>query len=81
MRKTSLRDSQIGNRVGFIVVNVAEVAESTWLSTYNTRDACEQWIEEGEGASDWTRRVMQLPVAGAARLQLYALAFNVGEFL
>ena len=47
----------------------------------NKRGTCEQGIKEGKGAIKWTRLSFRTFVANAVRLQLHALAYNVGNFL
>jgi len=41
----------------------------------------EQWIKEGKGAIEWTRLSCCSFAANAVRLQLHALAYNLGNFL
>ena len=48
---------------------------------YNKRGTCEQWIREGKGAIKWTRLSCRSFAANAVRLQLHALAYNLGNFL
>ena len=48
---------------------------------YNKRGTCEQWIKEGKGAIKWTRLSCRAFAANAVRLQLHALAYNLGNFL
>jgi hypothetical protein len=48
---------------------------------YNKRGTCEQWIKEGKGAIKWTRLSCRTFAANAVRLQLHALAYNLGNFL
>ena len=67
-------------RVGFIVTNMARRAESV-VGFYNKRGTCEQYIKEGKGAIKWTRLSCRSFAANAARLQLHALAYNLGNFL
>jgi hypothetical protein len=45
------------------------------------RRTCEQWIKEGKGAINWTRLSCRTFAANAVRLQLHALAYNLGNFL
>jgi hypothetical protein len=45
------------------------------------RGTCEQWIKEGKGAIKWTRLSCRSFAANAVRLQLHALAYNLGNFL
>jgi hypothetical protein len=67
-------------RVGFIVTNMARAAENV-VAFYNKRGTCEQWIKEGKGAIKWTRLSCRTFAANAVRLQLHALAYNLGNFL
>ena len=55
-------------------------AESV-VAFYNKRGTCEQWIKEGKGAIKWTRLSCRSFAANAVRLQLHALAYNLGNFL
>jgi hypothetical protein len=66
--------------VGFIVTNMARSAENV-VAFYNKRGTCEQWIKEGKGAIRWTRLSCRSFAANAVRLQLHALAYNLGNFL
>jgi hypothetical protein len=50
------------------------------VAFYNKRGTCEQWIKEGKGAIKWTRLSRSF-AANAVRLQLHALAYNLGNFL
>src|SRR3712207_1057338 len=67
-------------RVGFIVTNLTRPAESV-VSFYNHRGTAEQWIKEGKAAVRWTRLSCRDFAAIAVRLQLHALAYNLGTFL
>jgi hypothetical protein len=53
------------------------------MSSPSTTSAvqCEQWIKEGKGAINWTRLSCRSFSANAVRLQLHALAYNLGNFL
>ncbi len=51
------------------------------VAFYNKRGTCEQWIKEGKGAIKWTRLSCGTFAANAVRLQLHALAYNLGNFL
>lgn len=53
----------------------------TLVHFYNQRGIAEQWIKEGKGAINWTRLSCRTFAANAARLQLHALAYNMGNFL
>jgi hypothetical protein len=48
---------------------------------YNQRGTAEQWIKKGKGAIKWTRLSCRTFNANAIRLQLHALAYNLGNFL
>ena len=48
---------------------------------YNGRGTAEQWIKEGEYALNWTRLSCHRFVANQVRLQLFILAYNLGNFL
>ena len=67
-------------RVGFIVTNMSRPAERV-VAFYNKRGTCEQWIKEGKGAIHWTRLSCRTFAANDVRLQLHALAYNLGNFL
>jgi hypothetical protein len=67
-------------RVGFVVTNLARRAENV-VGFYNKRGTCEQWIKEGKVAINWTRLSCRSFAANAVRLQLHALAYNLGNFL
>jgi hypothetical protein len=62
-----------------IVTNLSRLAERV-VAFYNKRGTCEQWIKEGKGAIKWTRLSCRT-FANAVRLQLHALAYNLGNFL
>jgi hypothetical protein len=67
-------------RVGFIVTTLARPAERV-VAFYNQRGTAEQWIKEGKGAIKWTRLSCRTFAANAVRLQLHALAYNLGNFM
>jgi hypothetical protein len=48
---------------------------------YNGRGTAEQWIKEGENAVKWTRLSCHDFVDNQVRLQLFVLAYNLGNFL
>jgi hypothetical protein len=41
----------------------------------------EQWIKKGKGAIKWTRLSCRTFAANAVRIQLHALAYNLGNFM
>jgi hypothetical protein len=78
--KVEWHPGELYPRVGFIVTNMARPAENV-VGFYNKRGTCEQWIKEGKGAIRWTRLSCRSFAANAVRLQLHALAYNLGNFL
>ena len=48
---------------------------------YNGRGTAEQWIKEGKYAVKWTRLSCRDFKDNQVRLQLFALAYNLGNFL
>jgi len=78
--KVEWHPGELYPRVGFIVTNMARRAENV-AAFYNKRGTCEQWIKEGKGAIKWTRLSCRSFAANAVRLQLHALAYNLGNFL
>jgi len=67
-------------RVGFIVTNLSVKAKGV-VHFYNGRGTAEQWIKEGKYALNWTRLSCHRLVANQVRLQLFVLAYNLGNFL
>jgi hypothetical protein len=67
-------------RVGFVVTNLRR---APWrvIRFYNHRGTAEQWIKEGKNAVKWTRLSCHDFVDNQVRLQLFALAYNLGNFL
>jgi len=65
---------------GFIVTNLARSAEGV-VAFYNQRGTCEQHIKEGKNAIKWTRLSCRSFAANTVRLQLHALAYNLGNFM
>ena len=78
--KVEWRPGELVPRVGFIVTNMSRPAERV-VAFYNKRGTCEQWIKEGKAAINWTRLSCRTFAANAVRLQLHALAYNLGNFL
>ncbi len=48
---------------------------------YNSRGTAEQYIKEGKNAINWTRLSCHSFRNNEVRLQLHALAYNLGNFL
>jgi hypothetical protein len=67
-------------RVGFIVTNMTGWSRKV-VKFYNGRGTAEQWIKEGKYAVKWTRLSCRNFRDNQARLQLFALAYNLGNFL
>ncbi len=67
-------------KVNFIVTNL-RWKSSNVVKFYNKRGTAEQWIKEGKYALNWTRFSCHDFVDNQVRLQLFALAYNLGNFL
>ncbi len=78
--KVEWHPGELCPRVGFIVTDLARPAERI-VAFYNHRGTCEQYIKEGKGAIKWTRLSCRSFAANAVRLQLHALAYNLGNFM
>ena len=78
--KIEWHQDELFPRVGFMVTNL------TWRSKrvvgfYNGRGTAEQWIKEGKNAVKWTKLSCRTFRDNQTRLQLFALAYNLGNFL
>jgi hypothetical protein len=51
------------------------------IKFYNGRGTAEHWIKEGKNALKWTRLSCRRFEDNQARLQLFAKAYNLGNFL
>jgi hypothetical protein len=67
-------------KVGFIVTNLRYRSKGV-VKFYNKRGTAEQWIKEGKYAINWTRLSCHDFKDNEVRLQLFALAYNLGNFL
>jgi hypothetical protein len=67
-------------RVGFLVTNLKGRSQRV-VRFYNARGTAEQWIKEGKNAVKWTKLSCRRFKDNEARLQLFALAYNLGNFL
>ena len=67
-------------RIGFIVTNL-RWRNRRVVEFYNKRGTAEQWIKEGKIALTWTRLSCHDFRDNEVRLQLFALAYNLGNFL
>jgi hypothetical protein len=78
--KVEWHQGELFPRVGFIVTNMGGGAAGVvWF--YNQRGTAEQWIKEGKNAIKWTKLSCHDFVDNQVRLQLFALAYNIGNFL
>jgi hypothetical protein len=78
--KVEWHQGELFPRVGFIVTNMSASAEGV-VHFYNGRGTAEQWIKEGKYALNWTRLSCHRFVANQVRLDLFILAYNLGNFL
>ncbi len=78
--KVEWHQGELFPRVGFIVTNMTGHAKGI-VRFYNQRGTAEQWIKEGKNAVKWTRLSCRTFRDNQARLQLFALAYNMGNFL
>jgi len=67
-------------RVGFIVTNLNKHSKNV-VKFYNGRGTAEQWIKEGKNAIKWTKLSCRTFRDNQTRLQLFALAYNLANFL
>ena len=78
--KVEWHPGELYPRVGFVVTNLGRPAERV-VAFYNQRGTAEQWIKEGKNAIRWTRLSCRRFDHNAVRLQLHALAYNLGNFM
>jgi hypothetical protein len=78
--KVEWHQGELYPRVGFLVTNLKRPAERV-SRFYNGRGTAEQWIKEGKLALRWTRLSCRAFRDNAVRLQLFALAYNLANFL
>lgn len=76
--KVEHQQGELFPRVGFIVTNLSLPSRSV-VRFYNKRGRAEQWIKEGKQATHWTRLSCHRFRANEVRLQLSALAYNLGN--
>ena len=67
-------------RVGFVVTNLTARAKGV-VHFHNRCGTAEQWIKEGKYVLNWTRLSCHRFVANQVPLQLFVLAYNLGNFL
>ena len=78
--KVEWHPGELYPRVGFIVTNLGRPARRV-VAFYNQRGTAEQHIKEGKNAILWTRLSCRKFQNNAVRLQLHALAYNLGNFM
>jgi Transposase DDE domain group 1 len=78
--KVEWHQGELDPRVGFIVTNLTRPAERI-VKLYNGRGTAEQWIKEGKLALRWPRLSCHAFRDNAVRRQLFALAYNLANFL
>ena len=78
--KVEFHPGELFPRVGFIVTNLERKPRQV-VKFYNGRGTAEQWIQEGKNAVKWTRLSRHDFADNQVRLQLFALAYNLGNFL
>src|SRR5262249_40561689 len=72
--------SELFPRVGSVVTNLRRSPRRV-IKFYNGRGTAEQWIKEGKNALKWTRLSCRRFQDNQARMQLFALAYNLANFL
>ena len=78
--KVEWHPGELYPRVRFIVTNLSRPAERV-VAFYNQRGTAEQYIKEGKNAIRWTRLSCRKFDHNVVRLQLHALAYNLGNFM
>ena len=78
--KVEWHPGELFPRIGFIVTNLRYKSTNV-VAFYNKRGMAEQYIKEWKGALKGTRLSCRSFDANAVRLQLHALAYNLGNFL
>jgi hypothetical protein len=78
--KVEWHAGELFTRVGFIVTNLRWKSKKV-VKFYNKRGTAEQWIKEGKYTLNWTLLFCHDFVDNQVRLQLFALAYNLGNFL
>ena len=80
LAKVEWHPGELFPRVGFLVTNLPLHGEEVF-AFYNQRGTAEQHIKEGKIALKWTRLSCRTMAQNEVRLQLHALAYNLGMFL
>ena len=77
--KVEWHPGELVPRVGFIVTNLSQPYQAG--GGVHHRGTAEQHIKEGKNAINWTRLSCRKFRNNAVRLQLHALAYNLGNFM
>lgn len=78
--KVEHHSGELFARIGTIVTNFGRSAQEV-VRFYYRRGLAEQWIKEGKNAVKWTKLSCHDFDDNQVRLQLFALAYNLGNFL
>ncbi len=78
--KVEWHSGELFPRIGFIVANLTRLAKAV-VRFYNQRGTAEKRIKEGKNAVKWTRLSCHDFVDNQVRLQLFVLAYNLGNFI
>jgi hypothetical protein len=78
--KVEWHSGELFPKVGFLVTNLNWDSKNV-IKFYNKRGTAEQYIKEGKNAVKWTKLSCEKFVANEVRLQLFDLAYNLGNFL
>jgi Transposase DDE domain group 1 len=78
--KIEWHQGELFPRVGFIVTHLWKAPEDV-VHFYNGRGTAEQWIKKGKNAVKWTKLSCRTFKDNQTRLQLFALAYNLANFL
>ena len=78
--KVAWHAGELFPRVGFVVTNLRRPPKRV-IKFYNGRGTAEQWLKEGKNAIQWTRLSCRRFRDNQTRLQLFAPAYNLGNFL
>jgi hypothetical protein len=77
--KVEWHGGELFSRVCFIVTDLERHSKKV-VRFYNRRGTAEQWIKERKNAVKWTKLSCRRFKYNAARLQLFALAYNLANF-
>jgi len=78
--KIEYHPGELFPRIGFIITSLNWLDKKV-VKFYNKRGTCEQWIKEGKHTLNWTKLSCKRFKENEARLKLFILAYNSGNFL